>query len=104
MSRRSLPPCAVPCLVCAAALDNFEPDGGNHSLGGLEFKTPGHYGSAQFDGQPGLLAINVCDPCLKKASEAGHVLNFMPPPRDVRRGTYQSWPASLREDRTKATA
>lgn len=86
--------CAVPCISCGAELRNFEPDGGNHPLGGLEFTTPGHYGSRLFDMERGSLVINICDDCLCTASRDGKVLHHVLPQHRPSRGKYKLWVAS----------
>jgi len=81
----------LPCVVCGAELEpafnnpmaNAEP---NQPHGGTTFLTNGHYGSTVFDQMDRTeLQINLCDPCLLKAAEAGRVLHYAPPrPRPPR--------------------
>lgn len=61
---------SLPCIVCRKALkDAFPgPSQGNQPYPGLEFTTPGHYGSTIFDMEPGRLVVNICDDCITKAS------------------------------------
>jgi hypothetical protein len=78
--------CIINCLMCDAELLNFNKDD-NHPMGGVEFTTPGHYGSTIFDPCDGTqLAINICDGCLQKAIDNKKVLKFkvkrMPSRRD----------------------
>lgn len=57
---------ALPCFACGTELENIS--GPNQPSRGLEFTTPGHYGTTVFDPMDGsALAINVCDGCLTKA-------------------------------------
>lgn len=78
--------CRVGCLVCKRSLDNIQPNG-NQPLRGLEFTSPGHYGSGVFDPMDGTrLVINICDACLTEAALKGHVLLSQPPrpmPADI---------------------
>lgn len=81
MSELALGECAAKCIVCKTTLRNFEEDGFNHPMGGLEFTTRGHYGSAVFDPMDGThLSINICDGCLRRAGEEGNVLLGFPRP------------------------
>lgn len=66
----------IPCIVCAKPLVNLQEDRcENQPSGGVEFTTPGHYGCTIFDPMDGTkLAINICDPCLRKAAEYRRVL------------------------------
>lgn len=69
------PKSALPCICCKRELGNIAPEG-NQPIGGLEFKTGGHYGSTVFDPVVGstFLAINVCDECLVTEAQAGRIL------------------------------
>lgn len=61
-------PCAVPCLICGGELRNVLDTGFNQPSGGLEFSTPGHYGTTVFDPMDGTrLVVNVCDNCLVRS-------------------------------------
>lgn len=49
----------------------------NQPLDGLAFSTGGAYGTTLFDPMDGsTLEVNVCDPCLRKASEQRRVLFY----------------------------
>jgi hypothetical protein len=66
------------CLKCGKVMKNFQdPEEGLQPIGGLAFKTGGHYGSSYFDpmgDEDGdLLEIVVCDPCVEQAEDAGIV-------------------------------
>lgn len=70
------------CIVCEGPLKNFS-DTENHPLGGTEFWTRGHYGSAITDCMDSTKhIINVCDPCLRVALENGRcqVIRSRPKP------------------------
>jgi hypothetical protein len=46
-------------------------------VGGIEFTSPGHYGTAAFDPMNGdRLAINICDWCLVEFGKAGAILQY----------------------------
>lgn len=66
----------IPCFKCGEPLQNILEDRcANQPSTGLEFTTPGHYGSAAFDPMDGTrLAINICDGCLRAAARLHHVL------------------------------
>lgn len=65
----------VPCVVCGTTLENVDRDAENQPYGGTSFSTSGHYGSTAFDPMNGsMLELNLCDPCLKRASAQGRVL------------------------------
>lgn len=68
---------AKPCIVCGRKLENALdlPKENNQPNGGLAFTTHGHYGSTSFDPMDGTwLEINICDPCIVAAQQAGKVL------------------------------
>lgn len=84
------PYCEIPCLICRRDLHNFDPPM-NHPMRGLEFTTPGHYGSRLFDMDSGDLVVNICDDCLEIAAIEGRVLH-----REIHRparpkATYRKW-------------
>ncbi len=63
----------IPCLACGKELDNlqYEMRDGKpvevHPMGGLHFRTYGHYGSTVFDPMTGTyLNIAICDLCIIK--------------------------------------
>ena len=71
--------CIIPCIVCNKELQNFQNNNENHPVLGLEFITHGHYGSTFFDPMDGaILVINICDDCIRKASEDKKVLHSVP--------------------------
>lgn len=66
------------CLICTRMLWNFD-SRDNHPMGGVEFTSPGHYGTIVFDPMNGdRLAINICDWCLAEFGKAGAVLQYTP--------------------------
>ena len=82
----------MPCFCCGKSLDNFDWPEGNQPLGGTEFTTRGHYGSAVTDHMDGTgYAINVCDPCLKVGGRKGRVLQFRPHSQPRPRVIYSRW-------------
>jgi hypothetical protein len=64
----------IPCIVCSEQLDNLQyeiQDGKQvevHPMGGLAFRTYGHYGSTIFDpmGTGEYLDVAICDRCIMK--------------------------------------
>lgn len=64
----------IPCLACGKELDNlqYEMRDGKpvevHPMGGLHFRTYGHYGSVIFDpmGTGEYLDVAICDLCIMK--------------------------------------
>lgn len=65
----------IPCIVCSKELDNLEYiiRSNNkkvevHPMGGLHFRTYGHYGSVIFDpmGTGEYLDVAICDYCIMK--------------------------------------
>lgn len=80
------------CFKCGKEMDNCDEDG-NQPMGGTEFFTRGHYGSAVSDFMDGTgLAINVCDPCLVEGRTRQVVLVIEPPePQPRPRDTYRVW-------------
>lgn len=65
----------LPCIVCKKNLKPATPFEHNQPHQGLEFTSLGHYGGTIFDPMDGSsLAINVCDDCLLRAGQDGHVL------------------------------
>jgi len=67
----------IPCIVCSKELDNMEYDMKGkkvevHPMGGLSFRTYGHYGSVIFDpmGTGEYLDIAICDLCIMKNLDA----------------------------------
>lgn len=65
---------ALPCIVCGKRLDGYFDGEQNHPGHGVACSTHGNYGSTIFDEIDGhYLEFNVCDDCLIKASERGHV-------------------------------
>jgi hypothetical protein len=82
----------APCIVCGKALENLDPTG-NQPIEGLAFWTSGHWPSTVLDGAAGItIEINFFEPCLKKAAEAGRVLQAVKADRTVRsRPVYSLW-------------
>lgn len=67
----------IPCIVCSKELDNMEYEMRDHAvevhpMGGLHFRTYGHYGSVIFDpmGTGEYLDIAICDLCIMKNLDA----------------------------------
>jgi hypothetical protein len=64
----------INCIVCSKELDNMEYEVRNgvpvevHPMGGLHFRTYGHYGSVIFDplGTGEYLDLAICDLCVMK--------------------------------------
>lgn len=64
----------IDCIVCGKSLDNLDYEMRNgkrvevHPMGGLHFRTYGHYGSTIFDpmGTGEYLDIAICDLCVMK--------------------------------------
>lgn len=65
----------IDCMVCGRELDNLDYESRAtgkrvevHPMGGLHFRTYGHYGSTVFDpmGTGEYLDIAICDPCVMK--------------------------------------
>jgi hypothetical protein len=64
----------IPCFVCDKELDNMEYEVRDsvpvevHPMGGLSFRTYGHYGSVIFDplGTGEYLDLAICDLCVMK--------------------------------------
>lgn len=64
----------IGCMVCGRELDNLDYEMSNgkrvevHPMGGLHFRTHGHYGSTIFDpmGTGEYLDIAICDLCVMK--------------------------------------
>jgi hypothetical protein len=64
----------IQCIACNTELDNwqYEMDGGKvvevHPMGGLHFRSYGHYGSTVFDpiGTGEYLDVAICDNCITK--------------------------------------
>lgn len=66
---------ALSCIVCDKELESISSPNQPHD--GLEFVSSGHYGTTVFDPMDGsMLAINVCDSCLKKAIEKKQTLEY----------------------------
>lgn len=64
---------ALRCIVCRQSLRNLHMP--NQPSGGVEFSSPGHYGTTVFDPMDGsVIAVNICDGCLVSAGDAGDVL------------------------------
>lgn len=64
----------LPCVICGDDLKDIGSGSENHANDANEFCTYGQYGSTKFDPLDGSrLAVNICDQCLMKAAEAGHV-------------------------------
>lgn len=68
------------CIRCQSVMENFiEPERGLQPIGGLAFRTMGHYGSAYFDpmgefsGKPDFLEVAVCDRCVEELEKDGWV-------------------------------
>lgn len=62
----------IECIVCNVALDNLVyKDNEVHPMGGLHFRTYGHYGSTIFDpmGTGETLDVAICDLCIMKSLE-----------------------------------
>jgi len=67
---------ALSCIVCDKGLSNVFPDVENQPSGGVHFSSYGNYGSTVFDEVDGsYLEINICDDCMKRASEQGKVMS-----------------------------
>lgn len=65
----------VRCIICNAELQEVDESSTNQPYKGTAFTTTGHYGSTTFDPMDGsYLEILICDPCLLKAAETGHVM------------------------------
>jgi hypothetical protein len=63
----------IDCIACGEELDNLEYDMKDkivevHPMGGLHFRTYGHYGSSIFDpmGTGEYLDLAICDLCIMK--------------------------------------
>jgi len=64
----------IGCIVCNKELDNLEYEMRGdvkvevHPMGGLHFRTHGHYGSSIFDpmNEPLSLDVAICDLCVMK--------------------------------------
>jgi hypothetical protein len=63
----------IQCIACSKELDNWEYDMKDkkvevHPMGGLHFRTYGHYGSTIFDpiGTGVYLDVAICDLCVMK--------------------------------------
>jgi hypothetical protein len=88
---------AIPCIVCGRELED-EFAGNNQPVRGLAFQSYGHWPSSVFDGGPGWLEINVCEPCMKSAAERHRILHGE---RELRRSpaVYKlwDWPRGARE-------
>jgi hypothetical protein len=81
---QSQPKALIPCAICNDDLANPF-DTANQPSGGVEFTTPGHYGSAVFDPMDGTyLAINICDRCLGAMRQLRHVGIY-------RNGKFKKW-------------
>lgn len=66
MARKGTGMKALSCIVCDKELEGISAP--NQPNNGLEFVSHGHYGTTVFDPMDGsMLAINVCDECLKSA-------------------------------------
>lgn len=86
----------LPCIVCKKNLEPSDPRpeemGLEQSLlpyAGLQFTSYGHYGGTLFDPMDGSrLAVNICDDCLHKAGQDGHVLVDQKP---VVRISWKTW-------------
>lgn len=63
---------AVQCVRCNTELDNvLASDDGFQPMGGLAFRTYGHYGSTEFDPMDGsYIEIVLCDICLPTVQKA----------------------------------
>ncbi|HWP61379.1 MAG TPA: hypothetical protein VN495_02150 [Candidatus Paceibacterota bacterium] len=73
ITRKSTSNQALPCIVCEKVLENIA-DSCNQPDNGLEFTTPGHYGSTAFDPMnEEQLIIDICDDCLSQAGRKGLV-------------------------------
>ena len=65
----------VNCIVCDVSFTPASAGGENQPYEGTTFMSEGHYGSTVFDPMDGsFLEVNVCDPCLLKASKRQQVL------------------------------
>jgi hypothetical protein len=75
---------SIPCIKCYRLLENTTEEGSNQPMRGLEFTTPGHYGSEVFDpGDGGHLIINICDECINDARDHRLVLYRRPSKKRV---------------------
>jgi hypothetical protein len=79
----------APCIVCGVPLENWSPRG-NQPIGGLAFSTIGHYPSSALDGRA-TNESNYCEPCLRRAADAGRVLEARDPERRGDRPVYVLW-------------
>lgn len=78
----------APCIICGREL---EEEGNNQPVSGLAFECRGHWPSAIWDhGGSDWLEINICEPCLRVATERGRVLNGDKPERRSP-ATYKKW-------------
>jgi len=82
---------ALPCIVCAKTLTNVFEDVVNQPKGGTIFRSSGNYGSTVFDEiDASFLEVNICDDCLKAASEQQQILTATRI-EHVTRSEYQPW-------------
>lgn len=81
-----------PCIVCGKELKSVMGEG-NQPSGGLAFVTSGHYGSVAYDPMDGSqwLEINVCDECIRAASQKHQVLLGKVIHRPVIDPEYTDW-------------
>ena len=78
------------CIACKSTLQNVDTAEDNQPVGGTEFSTWGHYGSAVTDlmGEAAHV-VNICDPCLVAALADGRAIKM-----DVNRRIVDSKPSS----------
>jgi len=80
----------APCIVCGCQLDDCSA-GNNQPDGRLAFECRGHWPSSVFDRGDGTwLEINICESCLRTATERGRVLHGDREHRRAR-ATYKLW-------------
>jgi hypothetical protein len=90
-----MPSSPLPCIKCGTQFEDghggMSPDNVMPSVG-TQFSSHGHYGSTAWDpmSDPSELIINICDPCLVFAADAGLVLKGTPQITDTV-WTYRPW-------------
>ena len=96
--------CPAPCTLCGGVLED-ESGGNNQPVLGLALECRGHWPSTIFDAEPGWLEINICEPCLRTATERKRVLHGDRPSRRART-TYRlwQWPRRHQLDRPRSAS
>lgn len=88
------------CIVCKKKLESvwgFE-GGGNQPYAATAFSTPGYHGSTIFDpGDGHYLEINVCDECLREASQQ-NLVALGEPSSDTRAGKLRYFVPGLEDE------